>query len=207
MGLEVSVVIGLGLIAMGLWRLWRRLAIPRRAKLPTELSSAILVYSEQLFRSSGPMQITARVDRAYRNTAGVLVLVELKTRRVHRTYPSDVIELSAQRLALMAQTGEVVASHAYVLTVRTDGHPGKYHRVPLMTIGDVLALAVKREELLAGKREPRSACFPAMCRCSEQMRFVERRTSRRKIFLAPSCREHSVGTLPSALVVQGSQCR
>lgn len=178
MGLEVSAVIGLCLIAVGFWRLWQRSANLRQAKLPAELRSATLVYAEQLFRSSGPMRITARVDRAYRKTAGVLVLVELKTRKAHRTYLSDVIELSAQRLALTAQTGEVVADHAYVLTVLTDGNPGKYHRVSLMTVTAVLALAARREELFAGKGEPRSACFPAMCRCSEQTRPVEQRTSK-----------------------------
>jgi CRISPR-associated exonuclease Cas4 len=105
------------------------------------------------------------VVRAYRNAAGALVLVELKTRKRHQTYPSDVIELSAQRVALAAQTGELVVSHAYVLTVRVDDHSEKYHRVSLMTVAAVIALATRREELLVGNVVPRPACFSAGCWC------------------------------------------
>jgi len=43
---------------------------------------------------------------------GELVLVEVKTRQPSRAYLSDVIELSAQRIALMERTKEPVALHA-----------------------------------------------------------------------------------------------
>ena len=172
MGVDAIVIVGLCVLAVRLWRLWgRRTSLPQ-TELPTELRNAHLVYSERLFRSSGSTRITARVDRAYRNAAGALVLVELKTRKRHRIYPSDVIELSAQRVALTAQKGEVVADHAYVLTVRVDDHSGKYHRVSLMTVTDVLALATRREELLAGNVMPRPGCFSAECRCSEQISLI-----------------------------------
>ena len=79
-----------------------------------ELRASRLAYAEQLFRSEGPASVSARVDRAYRNQAGVVTLVELKTREADRAYLSDVIELSAQRFALSSQTGEFVNAMGYV---------------------------------------------------------------------------------------------
>ena len=142
------------------WRLWPR---PLEEELPPELRGTRLVYSERLFRSPGPVLITAKVDRVHRKAKGALVLVELKTREVPRAYRSDVIELSAQRVALMAQTGESVADHAYVLTERPDGRRTGCHRVRLMEPVDLIALVARREKLLAGKAEPQPTCAPGMC--------------------------------------------
>lgn len=86
-----------------------------RAWLPRELLVAELVYAEQLFRATGPVALVARVDRVYRQPNGVMTLSELKTRHANRIYFSDVIELSAQRMALAAHTRLPVARRAYVL--------------------------------------------------------------------------------------------
>lgn len=167
MTLEAAAVICVGVLAVVLGLLRRRRPDSPWAGVPLELRRIRPVYAEQLFRSSVMVSITARVDRAYRGEAGALVLVELKTRTRSRVYPSDVIELSAQRLALMGQTGEVVADHAYVLTVGPSGCRTGCHRVRLMADDDVIALVRRREDLLAGKIEPQPACSPGMCRkCS-----------------------------------------
>lgn len=131
--------------------------------LPAELRGARLVYAERLFRSPEPVTITAKVDRVYRNATDNLVLVELKTRVTNRVYWSDVIELSAQRLALMWQTGEAVADYGYVLTERPDGRRTGCRRIRLMEPVDLIALVERRERLLAGKAEPQPTCKPEMC--------------------------------------------
>jgi CRISPR-associated exonuclease Cas4 len=99
-----------------------------------------LAFAERLFRSEGPVPLVAKLDRAYRNAAGVLVLIELKTRVTSRAYGSEVIELSAQRLALAAQTGDVVSDYAYVLTQHPDGRRTGWHLVRLLAHADVVAL-------------------------------------------------------------------
>lgn len=149
-------------VALGIWRY--RTSSPCSSGLPSELRSARLVYAEHQFRSAGILQIVAKLDRAYCNAAGELVLVELKTRAADRVYESDVIELSAQRVALMAQTQEAVAGHAYVFIQRPDGYPIAWHRVRLLEPLDVSALALRRQELLAGKAEPWPSCSPGLCR-------------------------------------------
>ena len=151
-----------GLIATW-WCVRRRGEQAEDVWLPDELRSARLAYAERLFRSKGPLQISARVDRAYRDRSGYLTLVELKTRDLDEVYPSDVIEMSAQRTALAAATGEIVSKVAYVLVQGTDGRSRRVHRVDLLTAGQVGALAARRQALLSGAIQARSICMDGIC--------------------------------------------
>ncbi len=150
-------------LAALLWRRWRLGLQEAVVVLPAELRAARLVYAERKFRSTGAVTITARVDRVYRSADGVLVLVEMKTRRANRSYESDVIELSAQRVALMRQTGQVVAGHAYVLTQLPAGSWSGVHRVELMTTEEVKALVLRRESLLHSVNEARRTRVAGLC--------------------------------------------
>lgn len=146
------------------WRRRSHLADPDRAWMPSRLRGAQLVYRERLFRAPGEIKITAKLDRGYRvRRGGEIVLVELKTRRVDRPYRSDVIELSAQRYALQAETGELVAEFAYVLVQHPETGRKTTHRVRLLMSEAVIALAERREALLVGKIEPEATCMPNLC--------------------------------------------
>jgi CRISPR-associated exonuclease Cas4 len=131
--------------------------------LPKELRNAELAYAEQVFRSAGDVPIVAKCDRAYRNKKNSIVLIELKTRKVNRYYRSDVIELSAQRLAIQMQTGETVANYGYVLVQRSGGNAKVLHRVDLLTPAEIIALAKRREAILAGFNVARMTCSPRLC--------------------------------------------
>lgn len=131
--------------------------------LPKELRNAELAYAEQVFRSGGDLPIVAKCDRAYRNKKISIVLVELKTRKVNRYYRSDVIELSAQRLAIQMQTGEAVANYGYVLVQRPGSNAKVLHRVDLLSPAEIIALAKRREEILAGFNVARMTCSPRLC--------------------------------------------
>jgi CRISPR-associated exonuclease Cas4 len=163
MALDVALIAFFAVLA-GLWGLWLLRRHRAADVLPPELRAAQLIYAERVFRFVGQVSITAKVDRAYRNAAGELVLLELKKRRVHRAHLSDVIELSAQRVAVMAQTGKPVARHGFVLTEASDGRGTAWHRVDLMRQGDVTALSLRRKALLAGEADARCARSPGICR-------------------------------------------
>ena len=160
----------LGAILCGLfvaWLFWRALQLrkPRTSDwMPHELRASRLAYAEQLFRSSGPVSVSARVDRAYRDQAGVVTLVELKTRKADRVHLSDVIELSAQRFALGSQTGEVVNTRGYVVVQIAGLRGSSVHRVDLLTAGELQALSARRQTLLEGAVKPRQTCRPGLCR-------------------------------------------
>ncbi len=143
------------------WWLWRQ--GQEDAWMPSELRRGELVHAEKLFRAPGPVALTAKVDRAYRVKGQALVLVELKTRRIDRPYRSDVIELSAQRVAIMRQTGEAVSMHAYVV-VQTGTGKRTAHRVKLLSAEEVDALVDRREAILEGSVQPRGACVRNLCR-------------------------------------------
>ena len=149
-------VVGFAL-AMARWRsLETHAAWAERASRPVALRDAELVYMERLFRISTPVGLVAKLDRAYRMPSGVIVLVEFKTRWGNQPCLSDVIQLSAQRMAVMGQTGQSVASYGYVLVKAPAPRALPIaHRVKLMTDEQVVALVRRREEILAGRALPR----------------------------------------------------
>ncbi len=60
----VAVVCFVVFVVVLWWHLWPR---PPEEELPPELCGTRLVYAERLFCSLGPVSITAKVDRVYRN--------------------------------------------------------------------------------------------------------------------------------------------
>ena len=153
-------------------RQWRQGAgAARQSNWPVELRGARLVYSERLFKTADGEPIAARVDRAYRLRSGALVLLELKTRKADRAYLSDVIELSAQRIALHEHTGEPVADHAWVMVQRGAAGLESFHRVKLMSANGVRRLIEHRTELLAGRAAPMFSGAAAVCR---RCRYLDR---------------------------------
>jgi len=147
-----------GAIALGmLLHLRKRQAggVERRSR-PAALRDAELVHVEKTFRMTSPVLIAAKLDRAYRLPSGQLVLVELKTRWNGGPNLSDVIQLSAQRVALSAATGQTVAAEAFVLIERPGARRSPVaHRVDLLSADQVIALVRRREAILADRIPPR----------------------------------------------------
>jgi CRISPR-associated exonuclease Cas4 len=148
---------------------WRQRHSDSHAKaegLAAVLKDAQLAYAERLFRSAkfnGGWVISARVDRVYRHLSDLLVLVELKTRAADKVYLSDVIELSAQRLAIESNRGERVSDVAYVLVKSVLYPNGRFHKVRLMSHASVEALAARREKLLIGLELPSGSGNEHLC--------------------------------------------
>ncbi|WP_428422835.1 PD-(D/E)XK nuclease family protein [Methylibium sp.] len=134
-----------------------------RASRPLDLKDAELIYLEKRFDVSAPVRLSTRLDRAYRMPSGLVVLLELKTRSVNRVFPADVIQLSAQKLALERQTRHVVARHGYVVVQMPDG-AREAQRVQLVPGEAVVALVRRREAVLAGLINPRPAASVGVCR-------------------------------------------
>ena len=149
-------VVGVALVMAWRRSLKTRAARAERASRPAALRDAELVYMERLFRISTPVGLVAKLDRAYRMPSGLLVLVEFKTRWSNEPFLSDVIQLSAQRMAVMGQTGQSVAPYGYVMVkAPTRRALPIAHFVKLMTGEQVVALVRRREEILAGRILPR----------------------------------------------------
>lgn len=174
--LECSAGAGVAVFVAMLVLRWRRCATGETAELasrPAALRTAKLVYIEELFRIRAPIPLVARVDRAYQGADGNLVLVELKTRRTDRAYATDVIQLSAQKMALAGQTRQRIAAFGFVTLQAPDGAAAsRAHRVALMDTSQVIALFRRREGIVSGRITPgyaesRSACdgcaFRARC--------------------------------------------
>jgi CRISPR-associated exonuclease Cas4 len=170
MSISVLVLLGLAVVVL-LWliRWGYRLRVVEldKAWLPMELRHARLVYTERVFRARTPVPIVARLDRGYRTAGGVIILVELKTRRLGRPYRSDVIELSAQRFAVQAQTGERVADYGYVVLQQAGRQRKTVYRVELLSDEQVVALVRRREAILLGDALSGYAASERLCtRCA-----------------------------------------
>lgn len=168
---------GVVVVCLALVIAWRRsvatdAALAERASRPDALRDAELVYMERLFRTSKPVGVVAKIDRAYRLPSGLLVLVELKTRWINQPCLSDVIQLSAQRVAVMGSTRQTVASYAFVMVkAPTRRALPIAHRVQLMSDEQVVALVRRREDVLAGRVLPSGPRSRKMCSaCTFQAR-------------------------------------
>ncbi|WP_420475181.1 PD-(D/E)XK nuclease family protein [Noviherbaspirillum sp. ST9] len=161
-GLFAAAVIVVSLLACWIGR--NGTETDENAWRPQELQDAEIAYAEQMFRSNGQVSVVAKVDRAYRDRNGLITIVELKTRQVDRVYLSDIIELSAQRFALEAQTREPVAPYGYVLIQQKGYRERKLHRVRLLTRAELITLVAHREAILAGDAEARHTIWPRLCR-------------------------------------------
>lgn len=121
-----------------------------------------LIFSERLFRSRRT-GIIAKIDRGYL-ADGSIHLLEFKTRRRHRVYPADIIELSAQRLAVQDDDGRQVADDGYVLTENERDGSRLLHQVRLLPEDTLLRLRYRREMILGGRVPPRDASAPGLCK-------------------------------------------
>lgn len=132
---------------------WRARTAEWRQRL-SALREAELVFVERQFRSRGRWPIVATVDRAYRLPDGVLVLMELKTRASGAVTMSDIVQLSAQRVAMEVALGVPVSDMAFVLVAgRADVAPIA-RRVRLLPKEAVENIAARRQRLLLGVDSP-----------------------------------------------------
>ncbi|BDI05968.1 hypothetical protein [Sphaerotilus microaerophilus] len=153
-GLVVAVIGWLG------WR-WLR---QRSQFLPAHLQGAQQIWTEREFVIDEPVRLVARVDAAWRLASGEVVLAEVKHRRHDRVHRSDVVQLSAQRLAAVAVTGESIAQWGWVCVYRGRWwRRSRWHRVDLMTQGQVIELVLRRERLVAGEVQARTAVAGGVC--------------------------------------------
>ncbi len=159
-------VLGLAVASAVLGRLlWQRHArMAEWCQRPAALRDAQLLSVESEYRSKGPRPIVARVDRAYRLPSGPVVLVELKTRSTAVVLPSDVIQLSAQRVALEDELGLPVSDEAFVLIPARDPAPPAVRSVQLTSRAVVDALVQRRRRLMDGVELPHWPESEHVCR-------------------------------------------
>ena len=138
------------------WHLFRRHRArdAERRDRPARLRDAELFCVESQFRSKSCWPIVARVDRAYRLPTGLVVLVELKTRSAPAVRTSDVIQLSAQRVAVEDELRVRVSDEAFVIFPGRHSAPPTSRAVRLMSREQVEAVAARHRRLIDGLDRP-----------------------------------------------------
>lgn len=125
-----------------------------------------LVFAEKTFSINQPINLTARLDQAYHDGIA-MTLVEFKTRYTEQIYTSDIIELSAQRLAVHYSTGERVYDFGYIVLQHPMTRRRTTFKVFLLSQEDVIGIAERQRLLIGRALVPRHASDPGCCRRCE----------------------------------------
>ena len=151
------------------WLLTGKKSVPEW--MPEELKGA-KEHSEIKLKAKLPdgNVLVGRSDRVF-ETKGGLVVMDYKTRKAHRTYQEDILEISAYGLLLKAN-GKRVKDHGYIVT--DDGREKRTHKVNLMTTQEVAYFVDRFAALRAGKSSGCKTSMRAKCRsCGHQKRCSE----------------------------------
>ena len=151
----------LGAVAWKVGRNWHARASEEKWR-PPELQHARLAFAEKTFKAWRPIRLIARADRGYW-LHGQMRLAEFKTRARPVAYSSDVIELSAQRLAIEANARERVSDIGYVLAQDALGKRRSVHKVQLLPRAAIVAIAKRREGILTGRIVPTYSISQGLC--------------------------------------------
>ena len=161
------------ILVMCLWLGTRKARLRRteQAWLPVELRHARIEFAERYFYTKRPVRLIAKVDRVYKDERGTLFVTELKRRVKTQAYLSDVVELSAQKLAIERGGRRAVAEVGFVVIE----HPVTQKRTPirvrLLREHEIVALATA---IRASRRRRRNA---RQGECRRSMPFVRLRRS------------------------------
>lgn len=154
------------ILVIGLWLGTRKARLKRteQAWLPIELQRATLEFAERYFYTKRPIRLIAKVDRVYKDERATHFVTELKRRVKTQVYLSDVVELSAQKLAIERGGHRAVAETGFVVIE----HPIAQKRTPipvqLLREHEIIALARRYERLVDGGAMPDKANVAGLCR-------------------------------------------
>jgi len=141
-----------------------RLRRTEQAWLPVELRHARIEFAERYFYAKRPVRLIAKVDRVYKDESGTLFVTELKRRVKTQVYLSDVVELSAQKLAIERGGRRAVAEIGFVVIE----HPVTQKRTPirvrLLREHEIVPLAQRYVRLVDGGTMPDKANVAGLCR-------------------------------------------
>lgn len=139
-----------------------------RALMPSEIAAGRLVISEKTFYRRGARPFAAKTDQGFLTPAGVIVLVESKTRS--RISSSDLVQISAQAIAVAADNRirHPVAPWGYIRLAPAGGRPF-YQRVELLPASRVDQLwdrwhALKHRHVVPVYRPDPSRCRTCVLR-------------------------------------------
>lgn len=119
---------------------------------------------ERAYWIDRPFPLSGRLDLVMQEWGGLLVVHDLKTRRVDRVFESDKLQLALYAFLLAQATGRAVASHA-IVRVQAGGGPVKSRRIQLDVSPAQLQALV--DAFLAAAAHPdgaRLTAAPWLCR-------------------------------------------
>jgi len=162
-----------------IWFVWRykkvmEIRLQEESWLPARLQGAMLKFSEKKFFDGGLYPLVAQVDRAYQTLDGEIILVDFKRRSVKRAFESDMVEISAQRVTLLANGVTQVSRLAYVVVI----DPSTDVKTPIpIQLEDEEKIRDRQRRFIAisnGKIVPSSTSAAGICRRCGHKRYCDK---------------------------------
>ena len=137
------------------------LAVRSRSALPAPLRGAELHLNETTLHISDPVRLSGRPDQVWRSRDGTLVITDTKTRKSHRIYPADTVQLSVYAYLLRRKELARVHDTAYVRVPASLG--AKYVPVPLLPDAEIENLHARHAALIRGDSVPETNGTKQLC--------------------------------------------
>jgi CRISPR/Cas system-associated exonuclease Cas4 (RecB family) len=135
--------------------------------LPDELKESKVWAKEQSFDCSGDIPLRGKIDEAFQQRDGTIILSETKTRNKRKVYGSDILQLSAYKVLVEANTSRQVSNKGYVRVLTLQGN--EYMPVNLLPREEVKAARQLHEDLTKGLYKGQKCENPFVCRtCAYQ---------------------------------------
>ena len=148
-----------------LWLGWRVLYGQGRTvvtEVPERLKKASIWGKERSVKTSSSVYMHGIIDEGFRLPDGTIVLSDTKSRDRRVVHESDILQLSAYKLAIEESTGERVSDDGYVRLLRPDKN--EYIPVKLFDRERVVAAYNLYHDLVKGKFSGAKCESKGLCR-------------------------------------------
>lgn len=157
----------LGLYGFDAYRREQRRRFILKERMPKELQTARLIFSEHYISTVSPRKMHGALDQLYKLATGIHVLVDSKTRETPRIYKKDIVQLSVYRLILI-KLGYQMSDYAYFRVVTPEGV--KYMKSALLGEVDTVKEYDRTRQVLNREATPTVAQHKGMCAsCPQQI--------------------------------------
>lgn len=141
----------------------RWMSLVAQENMPDKLAVLKPWKSEFNVYTKRPVKLKGRIDQALIDDKGEITLLDTKTRKVPRAYPSDVVQLSVYKICLERGMGKRVSPFGWIRAVHPVTQKTKYLRVKLLDESYIVNMYDRFWAIKRKKTPPICTCGGRFC--------------------------------------------
>lgn len=135
-----------------------------REGMPDQLAALRPWASELEVKTRFPVKLKGRIDQALIDDQGQITILDTKTRKAPRTYPSDIVQLSVYKVCLERGMKKRVSPFGWIRIVHPQTREVSYRRVKLLDENYIANMYNRYWAIKRGKTQPICTCGGRFCR-------------------------------------------